>query len=128
MTPERPTRGDSTTAWLIAIFFGFPFAPLIMLVGSSSPSQRQRIGTRYIIWGTVIGWGALFAILVPIAVLTGEPALTTSYERPTVPPYAHLPATPAYTPTPKISEDEQCLQDASCAADNTDWKVDGFPK
>ena len=76
-------RRYSTTAWLCAIFFGFPFAPLLMLVGLSSPQQRQRIGTRYIVWTTVIGYLALFVILIPTR-LPHRPITSSRDHRPTL--------------------------------------------
>ena len=119
-------RRYSTTAWLCAIFFGFPFAPLLMLVGLSSPQQRQRIGTRYIVWTTVIGYLALFVILIPTSCLTGQSPPAGTIDQ----PYASPTATPAPFPTPdswstsfptrnsspapRELSDHDCLRSADC--------------
>ena len=78
-------------------------------------------------WGTIISYVALFAAIIPIAILTSEPPRT----RPNNQTYA----SPTSTPVPKLTkqqkqlaEDKRCLRDASCAAKRSDWKIDGFPK
>ena len=109
-------RRYSTTAWLCAIFFGFPFAPLLMLVGLSSPQQRQRIGTRYIVWATVIGYLALFVILIPIVWLTNGSPPTRASDQPYASPTATQAPFPTRTrkPTPKVLTDKDCLRSADC--------------
>ena len=66
---QTQRQGYPQSGWWIAIFFGFPFAPILMLIGVLVPAARRYLGVNSVIVGTIIGYAILFVAGVAVTVI-----------------------------------------------------------